>query len=265
MVPTAASSDRFRCGRRPSSIDSPASAGKRWYMSDTAQPASPARTIAFAGRRWTVKSSGGLLVGPGPNVFSDSARNVWVDRQQHLHLRITRAKGVWCCAEIAAREVLGYGRYVFTVGPMLPLDRNVVLGLFLYADDTREIDVEVARFGDEFAPHNAQFVVQPLRAGAAGFRHPFHVPRARRPVQYEIEWHPDRVAFRSHYLPGADGSAMPIANAATTRDVPRDTRSHPLRARMNLWLYADGADRGRPPAGDTDVEVVVSSFTHRPS
>lgn len=234
-------------------------------MSDASPPASPARTIAFAGRRWTVKSSGGLLVGPGPNVFSDSVRNVWVDHQQRLHLRITRTEGVWCCAEIAAEEVVGYGRYVFMVGPMPPLDCNVVLGLFLYADDTREIDVEVARFGDEHAPHNAQFVVQPLRAGAAGFRHPFHVPHALRPVQYEIAWHPDRVAFRSQYPPGADGPAMPIAHAETSRDIPRDTRSHPLRARINLWLYADGADRGRPPAGDTDVEVVVSRFTYRPS
>ncbi len=35
-------------------------------------------TISFSGRSWAVKSST-QPVGPGPNVFSGSAENVWVD------------------------------------------------------------------------------------------------------------------------------------------------------------------------------------------
>lgn len=37
------------------------------------------RTLAWSGRSWLVKASS-TPVGPGPNLFSDSTDNVWVDR-----------------------------------------------------------------------------------------------------------------------------------------------------------------------------------------
>jgi hypothetical protein len=57
------------------------------------------RTIQFSGALWYVKSHS-TPVGPGPNYFSDSPCNVWVDAQGRLHLKITREEGRWLCAEV---------------------------------------------------------------------------------------------------------------------------------------------------------------------
>jgi hypothetical protein len=43
------------------------------------------RTIGWNGETWMVKKSTGK-VGPGPNYFSDSANNIWVDGNNKLHL-----------------------------------------------------------------------------------------------------------------------------------------------------------------------------------
>ncbi len=48
-----------------------------------------------------MKASPGL-VGPGPNVFSDSPENVWVDAAGQLHMRITARDGQWP-GSVAAR------------------------------------------------------------------------------------------------------------------------------------------------------------------
>lgn len=49
------------------------------------------RTIIFAGHQWGVKDG---FHGPGPNEFSDSAENVWVDGAGSLHLKITNRAGL---------------------------------------------------------------------------------------------------------------------------------------------------------------------------
>src|SRR5262245_21295616 len=78
-----------------------------------AKPAPPGpRTISFSGKTWLVKSSTGK-VGPGPNYFSDSTDNVWVDAGGRLHLKITKAKGKWSSAEIVSADSFGYGTYRF--------------------------------------------------------------------------------------------------------------------------------------------------------
>ena len=110
---------------------------------------SPSRAITFSGYTWDVKSSAGK-VGPGPNSFSNSASNVWVDASGRLHLRITLSKGHWYCAEVVNRQSLGRGTYAWTLdSPVDALDPNVTLGLFTWNDDPaynhRELDVELAR------------------------------------------------------------------------------------------------------------------------
>jgi hypothetical protein len=90
-----------------------------------------------------VKSS--TRSGPGPNYFSDSSRNVWVDRQGRLHLRLTHVNGHWYCAEVISERLFGRGRYSFRVdSPLNDLDPQVVVGLFTWNDnpafDDREID-----------------------------------------------------------------------------------------------------------------------------
>lgn len=67
------------------------------------KPSPPRAPIGFAGYTWAVKSSAGK-VGPGPNYFSSSTSNVWVDGAG-LHLKITKAKARWYSAEVDRRTV----------------------------------------------------------------------------------------------------------------------------------------------------------------
>src|SRR5438067_10871709 len=86
------------------------------------------RTISFSGYSWAVKSSHGK-VGPGPNSFSSSSQNVWVDGQGRVHLAITRSRNRWYCAEVLATRSFGYGTYTFTLdSPVDALHPNVTLG-----------------------------------------------------------------------------------------------------------------------------------------
>ena len=57
-------------------------------------------------------------------------------------------------------------------GPIGDLDPNVVLGLFTWSDDPaydhRELDIELARWGNPLAP-NGQFRLQPNTESVRGF------------------------------------------------------------------------------------------------
>ena len=88
------------------------------------------RWIGFSGYDWWAKVSPGLI-GPGPNYFSDSTNNVWLDGQGRLHLRITNRSNQWQCAEIVTKRTFGYGSYRFELDSAVSaIDPNVVLGLF---------------------------------------------------------------------------------------------------------------------------------------
>ena len=172
-------------------------------VADASSRAQQPRTIAFSGYTWQVKSSTDV-VGPGPNYFSDSGANVWVDQQGRLHLKLTSSKGRWYCAEVVNMQSLGRGRYGFELDSAVnALDPNVVLGLFTWSDDpayaNRELDVEFSRWGNAADPTNAQYVVQPYehpgtcsgspsrrsprrRTRSTGARAAWHSPaRPRRP------------------------------------------------------------------------------------
>jgi len=207
------------------------------------------RTVRFAGSSWAVKASSSP-VGPGPNVFSDSPENVWVDTAGRLHLSITCRDGRWRAAEVILDRSLGYGTYAFALDSSAGrLDPNVVLGLFTWSDDPannhREIDIEFARWGA--APgSNAQYTVQPHDTAAN--RHTFTQPEGA-PTRHAFTWAPDRVSFRSATVAGRT-----IADwCYSGPDVPCAGEE---RTRINLWLHG-----GKPPTDGAEVEIVLSEFT----
>lgn len=209
----------------------------------------PGATVAFSGYSWPVKASTGL-VGPGPNVFSSSPENVWVDAAGQLHLRITSRDGRWLSAEVFLDHSLGYGTYRFTIAsPVGDLDPNAVLGLFTWNDDPannhRELDVEFARWGNAGDPTNAQYVVQPAGVGnLTRFVQPLSGPSV-----HAFTWGTKGVSFA-----GTDAAGRTIASwRYTGSGVPRTGGE---RTHLNLWL-----NRGLPPANGAEVEVVLSAFT----
>ncbi len=209
-----------------------------------------ARTIQFSGETWVVKASN-AKVGPGPNYFSDSLDNVWVDAEGRLHLKITRRKGKWWTSEVIGARSLGHGTYTWSVASRLDtIDPSAVLGLFTWSNTAgfanREVDIEFSRWGNPLAATNAQYVVQPY--DAPGHLRPFLQP-ASPSSQHGFTWTPGSVAFTS-----STGSVPTWTYSGA--DVPPAGDETP---RMNLWLPG-----GRPPTDGRPVEVVVRSFTFTP-
>ncbi|MFN2462165.1 MAG: glycoside hydrolase family 16 protein [Candidatus Velthaea sp.] len=210
-------------------------------------------TVAFSGYDWTVKDPG-TTSGPGPNYWSPG--NVKVDTTGRLHLKINQRQGHWYCAEVTLDRGLGYGTYRFSVASAIgALDPNVVLGLFTWSDDPtqnhRELDVEIARWGNATGPTNAQYVVQP--AGPAGHLTRFTQPSSVTSSVHSFTWLPGSVQFAST---AANGS--PIASASYSgADVPTPGSE---RVHMNLWLYS-----GQAPTNGAAVEVTLSGFGFTPA
>jgi hypothetical protein len=206
------------------------------------------RTIEFSGYTWQVKSSD-EGTGPGPNFFSDSEDNVWVDSHGRLHLKITYSDGRWYSAEVMNTRSLGLGRYSFRLGsPVSDFDPNVVLGLLTWSDDpafsNREIEFEFSRWANAHNPTNAQYVVQPFRWNRKKVRQP---PVASSTQSFD--WRQNAVTFTS-------SSAVP-STWTTGHRIPPPGGEH---VHMNLWLYL-----GVPTGDGRTAEVIVTSFEFTPT
>lgn len=218
------------------------------------------RWFSFSGYDWWVKTSAGQ-VGPGPNYFSDSTNNVWLDGQGQLHLRITNRSNQWQCAELVSARTFGYGSYRFQLAsPADNLNPNAVLGLFTWSDDPayadREIDIECSRWGNAADTNNAQFVVQPYDASGHLVR--IAAPAGQTNSMLLFTWETNRVSFQSQrgsFSPNPSPANV-ISNWTYTLTVPP---SGDENVRLNLWLF-----RGTAPTDNQEVEVVISSFQFMP-
>jgi hypothetical protein len=203
-------------------------------------------TIEFAGREWNVKSGCGM--GPGPNCWSDSEESVWVDGQG-LHLKIREIDETWHSAEVWTTSCSFYGMHRFyLVGRPDQFDKNVVLGLFLYGSDDRELDIEFAKWGEETPATNAQYVVQPW--DKEGNREPFLMALNGTHSTHSIDWRPSEVLFES--LHGHNEPARYVIHEWAYRgeDIPPAWTCLPVH--INLWLYV-----GNPPSDGQEVEITV--------
>jgi hypothetical protein len=204
--------------------------------------------LTFAGRRWAVKqTSGGPAVGPGPNHFGTLAR---VDSDGSLLMRIARARGGWACSEVVLQQSLGYGSYEFDIElPPGGLDANVVMGMFLWSDRPaqhhREIDLEIARWGQPELDTDSQFVVQPH--GTAGNLQRLSLQGAVR-RRMSFTWSPGKVVFRAR----GDADDRQHTWTCDSPDVPTPGDE---TVRINLWLH-----EGRPPLDGKPVDVRVRDF-----
>jgi hypothetical protein len=224
------------------------------------------RQISFAGYDWWIKRSCDIStadrVGPGPNYFTDSSENVWVDSQGHLHLRIVNVNGKWYCTEIIGADPLGYGTYLVTVQSRADLlDENIVFGFFTWEDCVpphyRELDVELTRWSDPNEPNNLQYVVMP---DWPGHKQRFNIDYSAgtNSTTHVITWNKGEVSFCSYY---GDFSVIPppeylIASWSFTvnQDIPEAGLESP---RINFWL-----DYGNPPNNGQGAEFIVTKFKY---
>ncbi|NQU75163.1 MAG: hypothetical protein HQ546_02470 [Planctomycetes bacterium] len=214
--------------------------------------AEPSRTVEFAGMQWYVKS--GQQLGPGPNAFSDSDESVWVD-EQGLHLKIRYEAGTWYCAEVYSTQPTQYGmhRFFLDARPDM-LDRNVVLGMFLYEDGGKEFDVELSKWSQPDGQFNSQFVVQPWDSPGNIERYYTTLNGAYSTCYFD--WQADAITFKSFH----DHSDEPLTAGHlihewtyTGSDIPSEQDN--LRIHMNLWL-----NYGLPPTDAQETEIVIKAL-----
>ncbi len=225
---------------------------------DTIRPTR--RVIVFRGDTWYVKASD-TPVGPGPNYFSDSTANVWLDATGQMHLRITHRGGIWWCSEVYRKRSRGYGPHIFAVtGPIGRFDPNAVLGLFSWDNWPvppylrnlhREIDIEFSRWGIP-GDTNAQYVVQPYTI--SGNRHRWWFPPDIDSSTHSFNWQHDSIRFlgvKGHqFAPPYDSTIHTWFYSG--QDIPVPGTETP---RVNLWLF-----NGHAPTDTQEVEVVVARF-----
>ena len=148
------------------------------------------RTVRWRGHRWQMRKPG-PPTGAGPTSWSDAPEAVAVHADQ-LCLALTRDdQGPWRGAEVW-RPVRRRRRVRVRLAP-LPDDPAIVVGVFLYRDDTDELDVEWSRWGEREAPP-LQLAVAP-RPDAPGRR-----VRLDLPAPEEVTIHSRRAGpvFRVH-------------------------------------------------------------------
>ncbi|MBT3185588.1 MAG: hypothetical protein HN342_13805 [Nitrospina sp.] len=208
-------------------------------------------TVQFSGYEWAVKA--GVSLGPGPNDFSSSNDNVWVDNRGRLHLKITQRDGKWYCAEVVLMKSLGYGTYNFQVSSRVDLLNNNVVGSpFIYRDDTHELDIEFSRWGIEGGP-NAQFVVQPYYN--LGNREQFSMSLSNEASTHIIKWMADLVFFQSAQGHYSDPPAEQVIHGwdYTGGDIPAEADE---QVHVNMWLF-----NGQAPSDGKETEMVIQGFT----
>lgn len=209
--------------------------------------------IVWSGLTWNIKSGTGL--GPGNNNWLANSSSVWVDGEGNLHLKIRKIGTKWYCAEINAKPLLGYGDYTFQISSNVEnLDKNIVLGLFTYETDTREIDIEFSRWSD---PLNQAgwYNVQP---SSSTNHHGFSLNLTNELSTHKFIWNPSEVFFQSYfghyqYLPEKEKLISEWTYTGT--QIPPAGNE---RVILNLWLY-----KGVPPSDLKEAEVVIKSFTFK--
>ncbi len=202
-------------------------------------------TITWSGYTWNVKNGNGL--GPGPNNWRDASDTVWIDGTGSLNLKVQKIAGVWYCAEVYLPSSLGYGTYEFFLKNRSDIiNKNLVEGLFLYQDDTHELDIEWSKWGNGSNPNNGDFGVQP-----SDFRYWHQDIVAGNWHKERIIWSPTQVEFQ------VETNSVIVQDWVYTGPnnfVPGLEVTH-----INNWLF-----QGKPPSNNTSSTMTLVSFTYTP-
>ena len=210
------------------------------------------RIINFSGYEWIVRTTDDGKQGPGPNYFSDSEDNVWVDAQGRLHLKVVERDGNWYCSGVILRQSFGFKKYVFYVGSRVDnLDDNIVGGLFTHITDDEEIDIEFSRWSDS-ENQNSQFAVQP--SFKAGNKKRYDMDLETNKSTHFFDWKPERIEFASYQGHTLTPETDAIIN--TWKYAGESTPPHTNeRVKINLWLF-----RGASPTNGTGGEMIIDRF-----
>lgn len=223
--------------------------------------AAPTQTITFSGYTWYVREGGG---GPGPNTWD--ANNVSVDSNGDLHMQIAYRNGAWTSAEIFSKKRFGFGKYQFQVdGAIDQLDKNVVLGLFDYptsdvgVDGTNEIDIEIARWGNDSYP-NGNFTVFPAKEGLLAKGHSYEFGLDGTYTTQRFTRSSRNILFQSLYGHRNNDKYEYARWNYQPKQYLNRIPQKPEPVHINLWLF-----QGQAPSDGQPVEIIIHKFTFKPS
>ena len=227
------------------------------------QPTSPSHSnavISWSGFNWNVKN--GTSLSPGPNNYSNSSDNVWVDDQDRLHLTIKNDGGKWNCTDIECQDDFTFGKFTWKIDSSSQIfnmsQPAAWLGLFTYRDDNNENDVEISRWQGQ-GNHLVLYTVQPYgipgnsigylpatttngnTATAAGYN--------GMGATVSINRQPNYIDFET-----LDDNNNVIASEHFTNVSAID--QGPEKLMTNLYLRDI-------PAGGSDVECIIDSVTYQ--
>ena len=205
-------------------------------------------TIQFAGITWNVRNGSG---GPGPNNWSHSPDNVWVDGEGQLHLKIRKLGNTWYCSEIYAQQSFGYGEYRFYVASKVEnYDPEIVVGLFNYETDLREIDIEFSKWGNP-ANVSGWYTIQPV---VAGNQHSFSLNLSGDYSTHKYIWNSSNIYFESYH---GHSAALPSPDKLISQWTYTGNNIPPVgkeRLHINFWLMG-----GHAPVNQQDAELVIKA------
>ena len=242
--------------------------------------------LFFSGYYWNIKNSLGNNVGPGPNKFSGSSDNIWLDKDGMLHLKITKYNNIWYCSEVISVKEFGYGTYIFTTASDLTsFSEKTVLGLFTWNDYSfqsqanSELDIEFARWNNAADSQLLTYSVQPVWFdNSSPYIERTHRPRI--PVSalkglstHVFRWTADSIRWESYTGDKYPGGQLLSSwsfdrNNISRRKIEGSRLSDPIlipsaedstNVRFNLWLLF-----GQAPANGKEQEAVIKSFRHIP-
>ena len=209
------------------------------------------RTINFSGYAWNVKASNNDThrMGPGNNLWNGDSNAVSVDNQGKLHLKVTNKNNKWYSSEVYLSSSLGYGKYSWTIDSGAKnVDTNLVVGLFLYQDDTHELDIEFTdwKFNGGWDYH---YAVQPYYV--SGNSRSKFFPFTSEPATYVIDWQPNQIIFYGEQN-GTQVEKWTYTGA---------NNFTPGKEFVDINFWMNGAS---PPSDNREHELIVSDFTFTP-
>lgn len=243
-------------------------------------------SIRFSGYDWTVKTYENQQWGPGPNYFSGDERDITIDKNGFLHLKIVNRDGKWMSTEVICDEAMGYGKYSWTVeGTMDSYAPNTVVGLFTWDDHTfdsdanSEVDIEFSKWGNPSRNTALQYGVQPINFGTLNperdYRPVYDIGAIEDVSTHNFLWTDTAIIWKS-YIGDIEDEAKLIGEWRFGLENPGRVKeeggnvSKPVvipapgantNARMNFWLLT--AIHPEPTDG-LKQEFIVRKFSYDP-
>jgi hypothetical protein len=214
----------------------------------------PTKPLHFSGYDWKVRTIAGDRGGLN-NLYNGD--NAWTDKSGAMHLRIKKKEGRWSCAEAELTRSLGYGTYIVVVRDTTHLEPAAVLSINTFDDwggdqHYREMDVEMARWGDASNKNNAQYGIQPFYV--PGNVAPFAAPSGT--LTHSMHWESGRASFKT-----VRGSSMRPGVPVVSEHVFTSGIPSPGQETLQFLFYVIASDKN--PV-QKENEVVIEKFEYLP-